>query len=284
MTHILVCTDGSVYAHSVYDHAAWAAARTAASVEVLHVIDHKRESASVADFSGTLGVDSRDELLQQLAELDVAKGKVAQARGRAILEDAQARLREGGVDRVTLTQRHGSLIETLGEVERGADLVVVGKRGEAADFATLHLGANLERVIRGSRHPVLVASRAFQPIERVLIAYDGGPSARKAVDHACNGKLLPGLEVHLLMVGPDNAQSRERLDAARAKLAASGMEARVVLHQGEPETLIPAYVQEHGIDLLVVGAYGHSRIRNLIVGSTTTELIRTCRVPLLMFR
>ncbi|MEO6054349.1 MAG: universal stress protein, partial [Chthoniobacterales bacterium] len=36
--------------------------------------------------------------------------------------------------------------------------------------------------------------------------------------------------------------------------------------------------------LLVMGAYGHSRIRQLMVGSTTTAMVRTCQVPVLMFR
>lgn len=284
MTHVLACTDGSVYAHSVYDHAAWAATRTEASVEVLHVIDHKKETAGVADLSGAIGLDARDDLLKQLADVDAVKSKAALARGRGILEDAAQRLRERGIDSPKLTQRHGSLIETLAEVEETADLVVIGKRGEAADFATLHLGANLERVVRGSRHPVLVTSRAFEPIQSVLIAYDGGPSARKAVKHAAEGRLLKGLDVHLLTVGPASPRNQEGLALAREELAHAGIAARTTLREGEPEEVIASVVEDEGVDLLVVGAYGHSRIRRLLVGSTTTELIRTCHIPLLMFR
>jgi nucleotide-binding universal stress UspA family protein len=43
-------------------------------------------------------------------------------------------------------------------------------------------------------------------------------------------------------------------------------------------------VELGGIDLLVMGAYGHSRIRSLIVGSTTAAMARRCRIPVLMFR
>ncbi|MDF1750857.1 MAG: universal stress protein, partial [Alphaproteobacteria bacterium] len=38
------------------------------------------------------------------------------------------------------------------------------------------------------------------------------------------------------------------------------------------------------IDLLVMGAYGHSRIRNLIIGSTTSAMLRLCKIPVMMFR
>ncbi|KJS34355.1 MAG: universal stress protein UspA [Rhodospirillaceae bacterium BRH_c57] len=284
MPKILTLTDGSVYAPSVYDHAAWAAKRMGASVEVLHVLDHHREKAAVTDFSGNIGVDARDELLTQLAELDAAKSKVAMTQARVVLDHARAHLTEAGVTDLTLSQRHGPLVETLEEVEASADLVVIGKRGEAADFATGHLGANLERVIRGSTKPVLVANRAFKPINRLLIAYDGGTSARKAVSHVATRPLLQGIECHLLMVGAATAANQEKLALAREELAAGGLESRATLIEGEPESRVGEYVKSEGIDLLVVGAYGHSRIRHLIIGSTTTTLIRTCQVPLLMFR
>lgn len=284
MPRILACTDGSIYAPSVYDHAAWAATRLGAGVEVLHVIDHHRETAAVADYSGNIGVDARDELLSSLAELDAAKSKVALAHGRAVLQDAKARLEQSGVTDVHGLQRHGSLVETLAEVEADADLVVIGKRGEAADFATGHLGANLERVIRASTRPVLVANRAFKPIEKMLIAYDGGPSTRRALDHVIEGAMLKGIDCHLLMVGPQKPEAQERLALAREKLASAGLETRASLIEGDPEKVIAQTVKEESIDLLVVGAYGHSRIRQFIVGSTTTQLIRTCLVPLLMFR
>lgn len=284
MSRILALTDGSAYAPSVYDHAAWAARRLDAAVEVLHVLDHKRETAAMADFSGSIGVDARDALLAQLADLDAAKGKVAMTRARVILDDARVRLGAAGVGDLTLTQRHGPLVETLEEVEGDAALVVIGKRGEAAGLDKGHLGANLERVIRASRHPVLVANRAFKPVERLLIAYDGGPSTRKAVSHVANQPLLKGIDCHLLMVGPSSPGNQEKLAQAREDLAAAGIEARATLIDGEPEARVSDAVKAEGIDLLVVGAYGHSRIRHLIIGSTTTTLIRTCQVPLLMFR
>jgi nucleotide-binding universal stress UspA family protein len=53
---------------------------------------------------------------------------------------------------------------------------------------------------------------------------------------------------------------------------------------GQPEIVISNTVASAGFDLLVMGAYGHSRIRSLIVGSTTTEMVRSCLVPVVLFR
>jgi nucleotide-binding universal stress UspA family protein len=283
MAHILACTDGSVYAASVYDHAAWAAKRMSGWVEVLHVLDHDGTLAP-ADLSGSIGIDARDGLMEELVQLDAAQSKLAQKKSRLILDDASARLKAAGVEDLRLIQRHGSLIETLEAFEATADLVVIGKRGESADFATLHLGSNLERVVRASRKPILVASRAYKPIDRMLIAFDGGPSALKAVEYAADKPLLAGIECHVLMVGLETPKTRAQLDKARDRLATRGRTVEARFLTGEPEEVISEYVRDNGIGLLVMGAYGHSRIRQFIVGSTTTEMIRTCLVPVLMFR
>ncbi|MGB0681206.1 MAG: universal stress protein [Magnetovibrionaceae bacterium] len=284
MSHILTLTDGSAYAESTYDYAAWAAERMEASLEVLHALDHKREQADHADWSGSMAANEREELLQELADLDAKKSKVLQAKGRAILDAAGAYFAEKGFAETKLTLRNGGLVETVGQAEDTADLLVIGKRGETEAVAEAHLGANLERVVRGCHHPVLVATRDFRPIKRILLAFDGGPSSRKALQHAVNDKLLKGLDVMLLRVGPDKKSNREELAVAAEELEKSGSSVETLLMQGTPEDVIADVVTERDVDLLVVGAYGHSRIRHLIVGSTTSTLIRTIKVPLLMVR
>lgn len=282
MTTILTCTDGSVYAPSVYDHSAWAALRMDASVHVLHMLDPHRERAAMADFSGNLGPDEREALMAELVEFEESKARITQARGRAILGVAHKHILAAGVNHVSTEQRHGSLVEAIEKVK--GDLVVIGKRGEAADFAKLHLGANLERVIRTSPRPVLVTSRAYKPIERFLIAFDGSPSARKAVAYATGQPLLKGLECHLLTVAKGGSGIESELKAAEARLTEAGFPVKSRLLPGEPEKIIPEVLENEGIQLLIMGAYGHSRIRQLILGSTTTAMVRTCRVPVLMFR
>ncbi len=280
MSTILTCTDGSSYASSIYQHAGWAATRTAASILVLHVIERPEPTAS-HDFSGSIGVDANAELLAELAALDETQARVARLRGKAILEEAASQL--SGHQVVTL-QRHGSLVETLDEFEDTSSLLVIGKRGGHAGSAKGHLGSNLERVVRSARIPVLVAARAFQPINRFLIAFDGGPSALKAVHHVATGPLLQGIACHLVGVGKPGGDLARALEQSAADLRSAGFQVTASLLPGDPDEVIAAQVREHSIDLLVMGAYGHSRIREFILGSTTTSLIRTCRVPVLLFR
>lgn len=205
-------------------------------------------------------------------------------KGNAILEDARQKLSSAGIGEVILTQRHGTLVETLQEFEPRCDLVVLGKRGEHADFNAGHLGGNLERVIRTAVRPVLVAARAFTPLERFLIAYDGGPSVTKAIDYLLTSPLLKGASCHLLRAGRIDDQATWYLEESAGKLRAAGYEVTAHAIPGHAETIIADHVQRERIKLLVMGAYGHSPIRAFILGSTTTSMVRTCHVPVLMFR
>ena len=65
---------------------------------------------------------------------------------------------------------------------------------------------------------------------------------------------------------------------------APGHSVTTVLDPGKAELVIPRVVGAVDNPLLLMGAYGHSPIRNLIVGSTTTSMIRTVRVPVLLVR
>ena len=284
MTKLLALIDGSIYSQSICDYSAWISLRASASVELLHVLGRRDVSSAPADFSGNLDVDARDILLAELAALDEQKAKLSQKRGRAILVEAKARLLAAGVASVSSKLRHGDLIGTVNELEADCDLVVVGKRGEAADFAKLHLGSNLERIVRASRKPIFVASRSFQAVNRFLIAFDGGPSSLKAVDHIAHGSLFPGLQCHVLTVGSQTAEAQDSLGYASKRLRDAGYAVEAKLIQGQPDAAIAAYVEAQKIDLLVMGAYGHSRLRNLIIGSTTTEMVRSCKIPVMLFR
>jgi nucleotide-binding universal stress UspA family protein len=282
-TKIIAFVDGSIYSASVCEHAAWAAKRLGVPVDLLHVLG-RREAVEQPDLSGSIKLGARTALMAELAALDEQRAKLVAHRGRAILDDAQALLTAAGVTEVTTHLRHGDLIETLGEREAEAELILIGKRGEAADFAIGHLGSNLERIVRAAHRPILVAARAFNPIKKVLIAYDGGTSAMKAVDYIARSPLFADLEISVVAVGTKNPATEKGLADAASLLRAAGIVAQTAIAPGQPETALGKLVEEAGYDMVVMGAYGHSRIRSLIIGSTTTAMVRSCKVPILLMR
>lgn len=283
MTKVLACIDASTYGTSICDHAAWAALQLGADVELLHVLD-RAPDAVPTDMSGSIGLGASEDLLERLTRLDEDRGRLRMERGRVILAEAEKRVRAQGVANVNTRLRHGGLIDNVHELESEARVVVLGKRGEHADFAKLHLGGSVEQVIRATSLPVLVASRVFKPIQKILIAFDGGASSRKAVDFLLSNPAFQTFECHLLMVGQPKGDPERHLGWARERLAGWGGQHHIDRRPGDAESVIADFVKDASIDLLVMGAYGHSPIRRLFVGSTTTAVIRTCRAPVLLFR
>lgn len=283
-SNILACTDGSIYAPSVYKHAAWAAERLEAAVHVLHMLNPHHENPVKTDLSGSIGFNARKHLLEEIVELEAAQAKLAAKRGQAILDDAKAQLEAAGVQEILANQKHGKLSDSIANYEKDAELVVIGKRGNNADFEKGHLGTNLERVIRSCQHPVLVASREFNAMQNFIIAFDGGKSAKKAVEYVARATLLKGMHAYLLYVGAGNAKVEAALADAEETLCSAGYEVTIEQRTGEPDKVIESVVAQDHIDLLVMGAYGHSPIRQLIVGSTTTAMIRSVKLPVLLFR
>jgi len=284
MKKILACIDGSGFSESVCGHAAWISRRVKAAITLLHVIPHAPERASLSDLSGTIGVDANKELLEELAARDEAHGKLELRKGRLILQHAQAQLSSLGIEEISTLKRIGTLAETICEWEGDIEIIVIGKRGELAESDAGHIGSNLERVARAVDQPLLVTPNVFRPIEKFLIAYDGGASSKKALEYIISNPLLKGVECHIAAVGQKHDKISQSLDRAVVKLRQANFEVRSTLETGHADEVIRRYVDAHHIDLLVIGAYGHSRIRTLIIGSTTTAMIMSCRVPLLLFR
>ncbi|MCA0998230.1 universal stress protein [Alloyangia pacifica] len=283
MDKILTLLDGSAYSESVCHHTAWIAQKLGAGVEAMHVLG-RREGAASTDLSGALKLGARSELLKELADLDAQRAKVAQAKGHALLEDSKQILEKDGVPVVNLRLRKGDLLDAVRELEGDIRAITIGKRGEGADFASGHLGSNLERIVRTSKVPVFVASREFRPISKVLLAYDGSASAKVAVDRMAASPVFVGLDITVLCIGPDQARAQVIADAATTKLRSSKLNAAARTASGAPEEVLQELAAAEGFDLLVMGAYGHSRVRHLIIGSTTTAMIQSVKIPVLLYR
>ncbi len=282
-SRVLACIDGSASSEAVCDYAAWASLRLTAPLTLLHVLEPVPESAP-ADLSGSIGLGSRELLLNELAELDERRARLLREQGKLMLDAACERVRADGVAEPLLRQRHGRLVDTLQELESEVRLLVMGRQGEACSKASSQVGSQLESVIRTLHRPVLVTTGTYRAPQRVLVAFDNSPSVRKGLDLLLQSPLLRGLSLHLLMVGADTADSREAIEGACRQLHEAGFEASAAIRAGEVEDVLLGYRREQQMDLIVMGAYGHSRIRRFFVGSTTTAMLQRTDCPLLLLR
>ncbi|WP_213909304.1 universal stress protein [Stutzerimonas nitrititolerans] len=282
MTQVMACIDGSTQASAVCDCAVWASQRLGSPLSLLHVLDQQRYPLS-GDFSGIIGLGSREFLLEELASLDEKRNKLALEEGRMMLDAARQRAVKAGVE-PTLRHRHGDLVESLRELEGEIRLLVIGKQGEDSGSEVQLIGSQLESVIRTMHRPILVTPADFRAPASAMLAFDASATSRKGVEMLVASPLLKGMPIHLVTVSSDTHEARAALDAARDKLAAAGFEVHVAILEGEVEARLRDYQAEHAIELLVMGAYGHSRIRQFFVGSTTTNMLRSATTPLLLLR
>jgi len=287
MKKILLCTDGSNYAENSYKYGAWIAKKLDATINVLSVTDVRSQQAvSTGNLSGSLGLGASEDLLNKLVDLEHEKAKINHQRAKLILNTAKESLKNEGVTEVKLSHKTGFLVDLLHEFEENADLIILGKRGENAEFAAKHLGANLERIVRSSKKPCFVTPRDFQTITKVLVAYDGSPTGDKILEFLKEGSLVKNVPVNVLMVEKSGDKNRtpKRLDQAVLDLQGAGIDCEGYFIQGEVEKAISDHISNHDINFLIMGAYGHSRIRSLVIGSTTAQMLRSTRIPVLLFR
>ncbi len=181
----------------------------------------------------------------------------------------------------------GAPIDAAVAHARCCDLFVVGQhRPSAADFGD----ALVSNVLLSSGRPTLVVPHGGGPAtvaERVLIAWNGSREAARAI-----GDALPLLEhalrVDAVAIDEDSETDvSERLAGTRLRawLARHGVNIDVERHSspniGVGECLLDRAAALSS-DLIVMGGYGHARMRELVLGGVTRKVLRTSTIPVLM--
>ena len=285
MNKVYACIDGRANTPAVIDAAAWSARRLSLPLVVAHVVEPQVSLSLGTDANGAIGLGAPDVLLQQLSELDAQRSQIAQEAGRRMVSAAQAHATAAGVPQVDSVVRHDDLSEAALAWQDDARLFVLGQNRQPATRGRRHLDHHIERLVRSvSRTVLVVPSETFTAPDQIVVAYDGSPTAQRVVERLAASPILTGLPVTLLMVGADTPDHRATLLTARQKLEADGRHVETLLSPGEPEAEILALLGQRPHSLLAMGAYGHSRIREFIVGSTTTTLLRLSPVPVMVLR
>lgn len=284
MTKVVACIDGSNSTQAVCDYASWSSLKLEAPLEFLHVLD-KKTNPQHSDISGNIGLGSRESLLKELTELDEKRGRIALQHGYERLESVKARAIQLGVTTPLSRQRHGDLVSTLQEIEQEVRLLVMGKQGADGDHFRDHVGSNIESVVRTMHRPILITPTMYKEPHNLMIAYDGSATTRKCVEMVAASPLFTGLTCHLVMVSNDAKETEKQLNWAKKVLTLAGFDVKCAVMVGDVKHALCAYRDQNDISMVVMGAYGHSKIRQFFVGSITTKMIQhTADVPLLLLR
>lgn len=278
----IACIDGSPFSAAVSDYAAWLSNALSSPFKALHTIEHSG-SAAVADLTGAIGLGAQEHLLSELSEIEQQRNKLEIQKGRQMLEAVKERAQQQGVKDPASAQRHGTLIESLLELEEEARVVVLGIRGEAHED-TLHLGAHLESLVRSIQRPIFVVNREFATPKTAMLAYDGSAGSEKALEMVRTSPLFETLPVHIVHVAKDPAKGDALVAQAKATLEAAGRHVFTAVLVGNADEALVQYQLTHDIDLTIMGAFSHNRLRELVFGSFTMKMLLNTEKPMLLLR
>lgn len=280
---LVACIDASPYAQSICDYTAWLANKMGAPVELLHNIDQQPQPA-IYDLSGTIGLGSQQQLLEEIATVEEQRGRLLLRQGQLLLNAAKQQLQQAGIEDPILSHHHGTLNDTLMTIEQHTRLVIMGVRGENHEDNDQGIGSQLEGIIRAVHTPVLVVDGEFVEPSRIMLAYDGSEGADKALAMVMQSPIFKGTECHLINVSQDLQASHTLLEQAVTRFSAQEIKMIPVALSGDVGQQLCDYRREHDINLMVMGAYSHNRLRNWLLGSFTNKMLSSARVPLLLLR
>jgi nucleotide-binding universal stress UspA family protein len=274
---IVVALDGSEHAQAAIAHGTWLAERFHATLIGLHVIDIVSiEGSFFHDISGSLGFEPYLDFSSKMRE-------ALQERGKVLLEAFAERCRTRGL-RFETALAMGIVANEICDRARTADLVVMGHRGVNERFSTGLLGSTTESVARKSPRPVLVCPMRAEEIRNPLLAYDGSQRSSAAMHAAADFSVSLDLPLTVIHVTRDEAGGARVLDEATRYLQAYNLRLGHELLLGQPHQRIIDFMRDRAFDLLFIGAYGHSRIIEMVLGSTTEFVLRNSPAAVFLSR
>lgn len=283
MNKIITCIDGSAYSDDVCNAGIWSAKKLTKTILFLHAIE-KKNTAAAENLSGSIGLGARSSLLKELSALDEQRGKLALQVGQELLNHAAEIAEQNGCTLIEKTQRHGSIVEAICDLEAQARLVVVGRSGESHNQDFKALGSHIEQIIRQVHVPVLIANKNFTAPNNFMLAYDGRETADKAVKRIIDGGLLYNLTCHLVTVKTNRANLLEKFKHTETLLKDSGFEVKASVLEGNIFNSLMDYKTNNKVEMLVMGAFSRSKIAQAFLGSNTLKMLENTHLPLLILR
>ena len=282
---ILVPIDGSEAGKSVLETARLVGLSFRAHLDVLHVQADSKEAVPL------LGEGMSGAMIEEMIELAdeeaVAKAGTARKAYDSFIGEHDIAVTErgpggGGLSAAWLTEtgREDDIVARLGRV---ADLIITARPGGNGDKPSM-LTANA--VLFETGQPVLFAPPEAPASvgKRIAVSWNGSVEGAKAVSAAM--PFLTGAdEVTILTVTTEKAVSRIGPEDFSARLAWHGIDAGIVSIEQSGKEVAAALLErcrEAGADLLVMGAYTHSRVVQILLGGVTRHVLANAEIAVLM--
>lgn len=272
---ILLPVDGSIFTDAQVKQCIDVARAFDATVKVLSVVDIR-----IIEWAAVMGTDGFVPVTPSTLYKEESK-KILEEKADAVLEKCAGIFKKAGL-RFDVEKIHGSPADVICEKMHVVDLLIIGLRGEFARWRHKLVGATLYAVVRQWEKPILVTKQHFRKFSSILFAYDGSHKANKALQLAGYWASALNIPLNILTVHVNEKLRNKVLAEAKSYLEPYGVTVNLVGVAGRPEKEIARFCDQNKCDLIIMGAFGHSRIREAILGSTTEQVMRNPKIPVLL--
>ena len=284
MKNISAFLDEESHSASVCNYAIWAAEKLQAPLHMLHILACRLEQPAGVIKASSLQFASQDALLRERLENQQREAALAAAYGQQLLAAARIKAAVKGLVGERYSEQQGLLKKLLPAIEQDAQWVVAGQHHFSGNNPNDWTSTSVASELRSLQRPLLVSAERFTPPSRVILAFDGLLTGFNAVDAVAGNALLKGSKCHLVMAIGALESREEKMIWARSTLEAHGFDVTSSIVAGDPQTVLHESIANYAADLLVMGAYGQTKDRQLVVGSTIARMLRTSPISCLVLR
>jgi len=278
MKKILIPADGSVNSDTALNYGIYIALKLNAAISGLHVLDvNLLQGPMLTDISGAVGMPPYDGFFN-------AVETSLNERADIIIDNFHEHCRKAGLKPET-KKVIGKISETIIEEAQDVDFIVMARKGEHFHLKEGGLlGSVAESVIRHCTKPVMITPNNFLEIESMGIAYDGSPSAKKALDFSLGLSKQTAWPLTAVIITEDMEKAERLTIEIEETTDIKEIDYEVIILPGKEGTEILEFIGEGAVELMAMGAYGHNRLRELLLGSTTSQVIQRSPIPVLLTR
>ena len=279
MSCVLCCVDGKNYSQSACDYAVMISNNMKLPLKILNVIEHSSKS-DILDLSGNIKQNKKDDILEKLTNEESIKSKQIIKEGKDLLLALKEKALITAEQDVILMQAHGDILDNILELQDEISILIIGIKSHDKN----KIGENVKDIIRELNKPILLVNSEFITPKKILIAYNGSEESKKILTTAVRNPIFKDVTRDIVNINDDKLFSEKILDEAKKIYAKSEIDIKTSVLSGDAKTEILTYMYENDCDILAMGAFGHSRIKEFIFGSFTSEIIAQSKKPILFYR
>ena len=279
MSYILCCIDGKNYSQSACDYAVHISNNMNLPLRFLHIIEHTSKSDTL-DLSGNISLGEKDDMMEEYTNEESIKNRNLIKEGKTLLNSLKQRAKQECQNEITVLQVHGDLLETIIEEENQTAVLVIG----IASQENHKIGDNVKDIIRSIHKPILLVNSEFNEPKELLLAYNGSNESKKLLNETSARPIFKHIIREIVNINDNKIASAKLLDEAKDIFEKQNIQVTTSVLSGEPSSTILNHFEEKDFDVLAMGAFGNSRIKEFIFGSFTSKILANIKKPILLFR